>query len=202
MPVCGGGEQLHSVHDDVAGPQSRGLGRVVGQQAHRTHAELAQDGCRRPVFPLVGAQPEAMVGLDRVGPCVLFEVRPELVDQPDPAPLVTAEVDEHAAALDRDRAQGGAQLDPAVTAKRAQGISGQAFRVDAGQDAAPVAEVAPDQRQVHDASLDLERVRLEGPKRGGQWYRDDTTRHHGISCPPRVTRPVRCSSALPAAWSW
>ena len=118
MPVCGGGEQLRSLYGDVTRAQSGGLGRVVGQQAHGANAELAQDGGRRPVFALVGAQPEAQVGLHRVGPCVLFEIRPQLVDQSDPSPLVTAEVHKHATSLDRDRAQSGAQLDPTVTPQR------------------------------------------------------------------------------------
>ena len=72
-----------------------------------------------------------VVGVDRVGTAVLRDVRAQLVDQADAPALVTGGVDEHASPLGGDHAQALAQLDAAIAAQRAQGVSGQALGVEA-----------------------------------------------------------------------
>src|SRR5262245_57276182 len=42
------------------------LARIVGQEAHLAHAEIAQDLRADPVVPQVGLEAELEVGLDRV----------------------------------------------------------------------------------------------------------------------------------------
>ena len=59
------------------------------------------------VVAQVRAEPEADVGVDRVGPGVLLDVGPQLADQADASSLVTGRVDEDAAPERRDPSERG-----------------------------------------------------------------------------------------------
>ena len=104
-------------HVDAGAAEPVDLARVVRQQLDRAHAEAGEHGSRIGVVAGVDRESEADVGVDGVGTVVLLDVAAQLVDEPDPAALVTGDVDEHAAALGGDRAQRQPQLLPAVAAQ-------------------------------------------------------------------------------------
>src|SRR5439155_1158917 len=68
-----------------------------------------------------------------VEPAVLETVRADLVEEPDPPPLVV-EVEEDAALGAPDHREGGAQLVAAVAAQRAEHVAGEALGVEADED--------------------------------------------------------------------
>ena len=91
-----------------------------------------QDRRTGGVLPGVDGQPEGGLRVDGVGAAVLLGVGAQLVDEPDAAALVTAEVDDDAA-LAADPRQGRLQLRAAVAAQGAEGVAGEALGVQAGQ---------------------------------------------------------------------
>ena len=84
-------------------------------------------------MPRVGGQAEVEVGVDGVAAAVLELVGLQLGDQADPAALVAAQVDDHAAALLDDPLQGLVELGAAVAAVAAEDVAGQALGVHPGQ---------------------------------------------------------------------
>ena len=56
---------------------------VIGEQADRLIAELAQHFSGRHEKAVIGFKPELMVGINRIQPAILKGVGLELIDQPD-----------------------------------------------------------------------------------------------------------------------
>src|SRR5690606_14585755 len=94
--------------DAALGQLPRLLG-VVAQQAHAADAEVLEDPDSGPVVACVGGQAEREVGVERVEAVLLQAVGTQLVDEADATPLLTAQVDDHAA-LGLDRVESGLQL--------------------------------------------------------------------------------------------
>ena len=92
---------------------------------------------------MVGFEPEAFVGLDRIQPLVLQFVSLQLGHQADAAALLLL-IDQNARALLGDHRQRHFQLCAAVAAQRAENVSGQALGMDAEQRRGGV-DVAHDQ---------------------------------------------------------
>jgi hypothetical protein len=184
--VGGGPQRLHPLDGDPGLLEAVDLVRVVGQQPHRHHTQLAQDIRGLGVAAVVDREPEAQVGVDRVRALVLLDVGPQLVDQPDPAALVPGGVEHHAAALGRDPAQRHPELDPAVAAQRGERVSGQALRVHPGQHGRAVGQVAPGQRQVHEPWSDLD---------GGDVELAELRRQHHADGSNTVWQPVTPGSS-------
>src|SRR5215470_784008 len=72
--------------------------RVVGQVAEVLDAEVHQDLRADAVVPKVRPEAEGMIGFHRVLALILQLVRAQLVDEPDPPPLLP-HIHEHSAAL-------------------------------------------------------------------------------------------------------
>ena len=121
-------QRINRPHVDAELLQSVDFARVVGEQPHRTDAEVGEDGGRRRVLPVVDGQSEGGLGVDSVQTCVLQRVRAELVEQPDAATFVTAQVEDHPARRRHPGHREG-QLRSAVAALRAQHIAGQTLRM-------------------------------------------------------------------------
>jgi hypothetical protein len=128
--------------------------------------------------PRVRRKAEATVGLDRVRAVLLKHVRAQLVDEPDPAPLLVGCVNEDAASFSCNCAPCLSKLRAAVTAKRPQRVTGQALRVEPGQDRVAVADLAAHEREVHPPGRKLERVQLELPEGGTERKRGDRAKRH------------------------
>ena len=124
------------------------LGRVVGQQPHRVHAEVDQDLRAGAVVAGVGGQAEVEVGVDGVGSGVLELVGLQLVQQADAPALVPADVEHDAAPLLGDGGQRGLQLGAAVAAQRPEDVAGEALGVHADQHVLAVADLAVDEGDV------------------------------------------------------
>jgi hypothetical protein len=107
------------------------------------------------------------VGLERVEAVVLQDVSAQLVEETDAAALVADRVEQHATALGCDHAQRGSQLDAAVAARRAERVARQALGMQAGQHAAPVAELALDEHDENRARHAREGAHVE-LARGGR----------------------------------
>src|SRR5207245_1066206 len=86
-------------------------------------------------------QAEVDVGVDRVEPTVLEAIRADLVEEPDPPPLVV-EIEEDPAVRGADHGEGRAQLIAAVAAQRAEHVPGEAFGVEADKDRFAVVDLA------------------------------------------------------------
>src|SRR5439155_12510316 len=93
----------------------------------------------------VDRKAELDVRVDRVEPAVLEAVRANLVEEPDPPPLVV-EVEEDAALGAPDHREGGAQLVAAVAAQRAEHVAGEALGVEADEDGFGPVELASRER--------------------------------------------------------
>jgi 2-desacetyl-2-hydroxyethyl bacteriochlorophyllide A dehydrogenase len=106
------------------------------------------------------------VGVDGVGPVVLFDVREQLVDESDATTFVAGDVDEHPTSFCADRPQRLAQLNPAITTQRAEDIPGEAFGVEAGENVVAIADLAGDQRDIDPTGGVFERAGLEQTERG------------------------------------
>ena len=89
-----------------------------------------QDRGPRGVVAGVDGQAERGLRVDRVGAGVLLGVGAQLVDEPDAATLVAAEVDDDPA-LAADAGQRSPAAGPAVAPERAEGVAGQALAVQA-----------------------------------------------------------------------
>src|SRR5204862_7340126 len=113
----------HHVHAVALEPTD--LLRVVGEEAHALHAQVAQDLCPDAVVAQILPEAELEVRLHRVAALVLEGVGADLVGEPD-APALLAEVDEDAAARHRDRLERLAALVAAVAAPRAEDLAGPA----------------------------------------------------------------------------
>src|SRR5208282_6281937 len=90
---------------------------------------------------------ELEVGLDRVQPAVLKRVGPDLVAEPDPAPLLM-QIDDHAGAGRQDPADRFTQLLAAIASARREDVAGETFRMEPHQRGTPAADLALDQRQM------------------------------------------------------
>src|SRR5262249_2225932 len=77
------------------------LARIVAQQPHRAHAELAENLHADAVVALIRLEAEALVRLHRVEALVLQLVGANLVREPDAASFLV-QIEEHAAPLVRD----------------------------------------------------------------------------------------------------
>src|SRR5207248_10639980 len=75
----------------------------------------------------------------------LEAVRADLVEEPDPPPLVV-EIEEDAALGAPDHREGGAQLVAAVAAQRAEHVPGEALGVEADENRFGPVELAPRER--------------------------------------------------------
>ena len=136
-------------------------------------AEVAEDLGADPVVAEVGGQAELEVGLDRVGALLLELVGAELVEQPDPAPLL-GEVEEDAPALLLDHRERRRELLAAVAAHAVEDVAGEALAVDADEDLLGAVDLALDHRDV--VFVVDERAiadRGEVAERGRQRGRDD-----------------------------
>src|SRR5687767_3803125 len=81
------------------------LARVVRQKPYGVDAEAVEDSGRWAVVAGVDGQSQLQVGVDGVGPVVLFDVREQLVDESDAATFVAGDVDEHSTSFCGDRPQ-------------------------------------------------------------------------------------------------
>ena len=104
------------------------LPRVVREDADRGQPEVGEDLVADAVVARVGREAELDVRLDRVEALLLQLVGAELVQQPDPAPLL-GHVEEHAAALARDLRERLLELLAAVAAQRVEDVAGEALGV-------------------------------------------------------------------------
>ena len=116
------------------------LVRVVGQKAHALHPQVPQDLGPDIILPLVGGKAQGQVGLQGVHALLLKSIGLQLVDEAD-APALLAHVQQDAPALLFDLGQGGGELLAAVAAQGAEGVPGEALRVDPAQHILPVADV-------------------------------------------------------------
>src|SRR5690606_33532587 len=138
--------ERHELLDlDAALGQLPGLLGVVAQQAHAADAEVLEDPDSGPVVASVGGQAGRAVGVERVEAVLLQAVGTQLVDEADSTPLLTAQVDDHAA-LGLDRVERGLQLRAALALERAERLTRQALRVHAHESA--VARLARDPRDM------------------------------------------------------
>jgi hypothetical protein len=167
----------------VAG-QGDVLGRVVGDQLQLLQPQVAQDLRPDAVVALVGLEAQLDVGLDGVQPRFLQLVGHDLAGQADAAPLLVEQVEEHAALFAADHLHRPLQLLAAVAAQRAEGVAGQALRMDAHQDRLLAAQVALGQGDVG-LLLDLVDEGLDGevaPARRQARLRDHL--HQGVGVHP------------------
>src|ERR1035437_6022307 len=100
------------------------LARVVGEQADGREPEIDENLVADPPLPLVRAEAELQVGLDRVVAALLQLVGLELVEQADAASLLR-HVEENSTLLLRDAGERVVELLAAVAAKRVEGVAGQ-----------------------------------------------------------------------------
>src|SRR5215212_3864553 len=104
------------------------LARVVREDADRRQAEVVQDLVPDPPLPCVGWKAELEIRLDGVEPAFLELVGLQLVEQADAAALLR-HVEEDAAFLVRDPAQGEVELLAAVAPQRVEDVAGQTLRM-------------------------------------------------------------------------
>ena len=128
------------------------LGRIVGHQPHRRHAEVDEDLRADAVLAGVGREAELDVGLDGVAALVLQRVGAQLVAEADAAALVAAQVHDDAAALARRSAPcARVELHAAVAAHRAEHVAGEALGVHAHEHVLLARDLAAHERHVLDA---------------------------------------------------
>ena len=89
--------------DWIAETEAGALGRVVREQPHRPHAEIDEDLRTDAVIARVGGKPQLGVRFHGVASGFLQPVRLQLVEEADTAAFVSADVDDDAAPLPRDR---------------------------------------------------------------------------------------------------
>ena len=118
---------------DAVVPQGLALARVVGEQAYGGHAEVVQHVRGDAVVAGVDRETEGEVRLDRVQALRLELHGLEFGEQTDSSALVAPEVEEDAAALRHNGAQRGRQLVAALAVRGAEGVSGQALRMQPGE---------------------------------------------------------------------
>lgn len=120
---------------------------VVGEQAYRTHAEVIEYRSADAVVPRIGLVADGQVGLDGIHARVLQLVRPQFVDQTDPASLLT-EIEQHAVSGFLDEPPGLPELLAAVASKGSEQVPGNAFGVQAHQDPVFILNFTNDQGEV------------------------------------------------------
>ena len=134
--------QRHALDDLEARLRERlELLRVARDRADAVHAEVAQDLRALPVGARVGLQAQPLVGLDGVRAAVLQRVGADLVEDPDPAPLLEL-VDDDAAPLGLHELQRRFELARAVAAQRPEDLAGEALGVDSHERARVGAQLA------------------------------------------------------------
>src|SRR5207245_868891 len=101
------------------------LRRVVRHETHRADPELLKDRCRGRVVAGVDRQAKLDIGIDRVEAAVLEAVRTDLVEEPDPPPLVIEiEEDPPVRGADQARVSCPVAASPAGAAAAAGGAQG------------------------------------------------------------------------------
>ena len=94
-------------HVDAVHLEPEDLRRVVRHEAHRADPELLKDRRRGRVIAGVDRQAKLDVGVDRVEATVLEAIRADLVEEPDPPPLMV-EIKEDPAVGGADHGEGRA----------------------------------------------------------------------------------------------
>src|SRR5690606_23430817 len=151
-------------------PRARALGGVVGQQPGGAHAGGGEHGGAVAVVAGVDRPTDGQVGVDGVGAPVLLDVGPELVDEPDPPPLVPGGVDEDATPGGVDGPQGEPELDAAVAAEGPEDVAGQALGVHPGDDVLATVDLAPGEGEEDPAVRALEGMGVEHAHRRRQGH--------------------------------
>src|ERR671937_1770884 len=121
--------------------------RVVREDADRRQAEVGEDLVADPVVAHVGLESELEVRLDGVEPVLLQLVRPQLVQQSDPAALLR-HVQKNTTLLGRDLRQRLLELLAAVAAQRVEHVAGEALGMDAHEHVLGSVDLALDERDV------------------------------------------------------
>lgn len=117
----------HAFGDADATPLERSrLVRIVGQQADRPEAELADHFSRGKVDTLVRVKAQLLVGVKGVETGVLQMISPELVDEPYAASLLR-EVEKYPTPRARDRRDRSAQRVATVAAQAGEQIASKAL---------------------------------------------------------------------------
>ena len=107
---------------------------VVGEQAQTIDAERLQDLRGDAVVAGIGGQAQGRVGIERVEAAVLQRVGANLVGKTDAAPLLAAQVDDHATvSILGNEPLRFVKLRAAIAAKRAERVAGQTLRMHADQ---------------------------------------------------------------------
>src|SRR6266542_1643543 len=143
------GLQRHALDDvQAVALQATVLGRGVGHQPHGGDPEVDQDLRADAVLAVVHRQAQLQVGVDGVAAALLEAVGAQLVGQADAAPLVAAQVHDHALPRLGDAPQRAFELGAAVAAQAAERVPGEALGVDPHQHVVLARDLALDQRQV------------------------------------------------------
>jgi hypothetical protein len=130
--LCTVGTRGHALGDsDAQLAQGLHFRRVVGDQADRLNAQVAQHVGSRRVVALVGMMPQLQVCIDGVVADILQIVGAQFGKQPDAAPFLP-QIEDDAGALDGDHAHGARELFAAVAAQRAEHIAGETFGMHTG----------------------------------------------------------------------
>src|SRR6266403_2991565 len=135
LDVAGVGRDLERRarhHLDAVALEPSDLLRIVGEEAHVADAEIAEDLRTDAVVAQVLPEPELEVGLHGVEPSVLQRVGADLVGEPDATALLM-QIDEHAAARDRDRLERLAELVAAIAPLGTEHVAGEAFGVESDE---------------------------------------------------------------------
>ena len=114
---------------------------VVGEQADAADAEVVVDFFGEGEVARVDGQAEGEIGFHGVHAFVLQGVGADFVDEPDAAPFL-AQVHNHAAPFGGNGLHGGFELGAAVAFLREEGVAGEAFGVDAGENGLGGGDVA------------------------------------------------------------
>src|SRR5580704_15815802 len=149
--VFGGGrrDERHSLDDPESIPlKSCEFRRIVAHQSDGRQPEGRQDLRAHVVATRVDRQPELEVCLHGVAPLVLKAISVKLVDEPDSAPFVTAQVDDHALPGLRDALERGMKLRPAVAPLRPEQVARDALGMNANQHVGSTSHVPPHERDV------------------------------------------------------
>mmetsp|Transcript_10325 Transcript_10325/g.21915 ORF Transcript_10325/g.21915 Transcript_10325/m.21915 type:complete len:411 (-) Transcript_10325:76-1308(-) len=154
--------------------ESEKLFRVIRDETHVADAEVGEDLRACAVLARVNRQTEFSVGVHRVEAALLQGVGMDLGAQANAAPLLSAQVEQHAVAVSVDALQRLLELRAAVAAERAEDVAGAALRVRADERCPALAKgrvevfrVALDEGDVLDAvDLGAIAVRHEEAKLG------------------------------------
>src|SRR5918992_1323910 len=169
------------------------LARIVGHYLDLGDPEHPKDRRRIRIVAIVDRQSEVQIRIDGVRAEILFHVCPQLVDETDPAALVTRGIDQDTPPGGRDGLQRGPQLNAAVASQGAQHVTRKALGVNAGKDRLTVRDISFDQSEVDVAAFALESARFEWPEGGGKRDADLLNdRHFGV-----VPAPVDSQTVLP-----